>query len=164
MNSICFCIFVSFAIVLAGHILMFEYAEDHHLKKSFSKCALGEQYSEELDKNVTICSHCDDRQYQLASDRDAGDEHKCGEHATVGGVNLNDCCVRIHIEKRDMEFEAIFGCFIAIFIIIFAGLYVVTTSREADVYNDEDSRPLVPPPRLIRESHGQPWGTYSQRV
>ena len=126
---------------------MFEYAEDYSIKKEFTQCVLGETPSEELKRNITICSHCHHALYQLASVRNSGDEDECGEHAKVGGVNLNDCCVRIHIEDRDMEFEAIFGCFIVIFLFVFAVLYVLTMPGE--IYMDEQTglEPSAPPPQ-----------------
>ena len=136
---------------------MFEYAEDHQVKKTYSKCETRQKHSLVLQNNYTICSHCNDPLYQLASVRDSGDEDKCGKHAIVGEVDLNDCCVRINIEKRDNKFDLIFGFFIVIFLIVFACLYmcieaeesaelsaILSTGKSTEV--SESSQPLVQPP------------------
>jgi hypothetical protein len=121
---------------------MFDHAEDHQVRKTYSKCETRHKYSLVLQNNYTICSHCNDPLYQLASVRDSGDEDKCGKHAIVGEVDLNDCCVRIHIEKRDIGFDLIFGFFIVIFLIVFAGLYVTMMRTE---YMDYMKAPLEVP-------------------
>ena len=163
VNNTCFCIFLVFGVVMAGHILMFEFAEDHKIKKSFAKCITGEEEDELLGLNVTKCVSCHDKRYQLASDRDSGDEDQCDEYAILG-----DCCVRISFQRRT-EVEAIFYCFIVIFAGIFALMHwiinydavdVPMTGKAAELL--DSSQPLMQPqPMMVMPPPAPAWGAYN---
>lgn len=129
----CMCVTLLFILIMTGFGLLFVHGASHNKKISYAKCRkdtildIGRLAAlRNMNETVTIteenpygCVRCDAGYEMAAMGFSDNEVDGCVDHQLVKG----ECCIKISHSKRNMSFDAIFGSFVALFVIAFAFLW-----------------------------------------